>query len=216
MGSAFSKKKSTKAQPSEVDKAILSLKTQKRKLTEYQKQVTVKIAAAQEQAQRCVREKNKTRAMFNLKQKKIFQVRLQEIDQYLMNVEETLCNIDTARQNNKVFETLKAGNEALKTIQSKVSISALQDLVADTEQAKEHEQQVNMILESESIDMSEVEGDLTLLEAEVLGESAAADDLPDLPDLPDVPKNLPVAKEEESKGTGEPVASRTAEEPMLA
>jgi len=41
---------STKAKPSEVDKAVLSLKTQRRKLAEYQKQVTSKIAEALEQA----------------------------------------------------------------------------------------------------------------------------------------------------------------------
>ena len=90
MGSAFSKKKASKPQPSEVDKAILSLKTQRRKLGEYQRQVQEKIVDAQAQAQKCIRDKNKARALHNLKQKKIFQVRLQEIEQYLVNVEETV------------------------------------------------------------------------------------------------------------------------------
>ena len=171
-------------EPSEVDKAVLSLKTQRRKLGEYQRQVQNKVVNAHQQAQACIRQKNKAKAVFNLKQKKIFEIRLGEIEQYLINVEETvsqkpwfspsflpsslheggyqpllvvrnrsthshffssptttlqLCNIDTAKQNNKVFEALKSGNAALKTIQAKVSISALQDLVADTEAAKEHE-----------------------------------------------------------------------------
>ena len=49
----------------------MSLKTQRRKLGEYQKQVQNKIVAAHAKAQACIKEKNKTRAMFNLKQKKI-------------------------------------------------------------------------------------------------------------------------------------------------
>ena len=81
---------STKAKPSEVDKAVLSLKTQRRKLAVYQKQVTSKIAEALEQAQVHVRQGNKQRATLALKQKRILQTRLGEIDGYLVNVEETV------------------------------------------------------------------------------------------------------------------------------
>lgn len=77
-------------EPSEVDKAVLSLKTQRRKLGEYQRQVQNKVVNAHQQAQACIRQKNKTKAVFNLKQKKIFEIRLGEIEQYLINVEETV------------------------------------------------------------------------------------------------------------------------------
>jgi len=200
-----------KPEPSDVDRAILSLKTQRRKLGEYQRQVQNKIVAAHAKAQACIKEKNKTRAMFNLKQKKIFEVRLGEIEQYLVNVEETLVNIDTARQNNKVFEALRVGNDALKTIQAKVSIGALQDLMADTAQAKEHEDEVNSILSEENIDMSEVEGELTMLEEEIFQETVEDQ-------LPDVPTTKLEAAEAMPKPQQEALdkAPVKAEEPMLA
>ena len=79
-------------EPSEVDRAILSLKTQKRKLGEYQRQVQGKVVAATEHAHKCVQEKNRSKAIFHLKQKKVLEVRLGEIEQYLINVEETVSN----------------------------------------------------------------------------------------------------------------------------
>ncbi len=81
-----------KPQPSEVDKAVLSLKTQRRKLGEYQRQLQEKVSRAKENAQRCLQQKNKQRALFNLKQKKLFDVRLVEIDQYLVNIEESVSH----------------------------------------------------------------------------------------------------------------------------
>jgi len=210
MGSAFSsKKKEKRPEPSEVDRAILSLKTQKRKLGEYQRQVQGKVVAATEHAHKCVQEKNRSKAIFHLKQKKVLEVRLGEIEQYLINVEETLCNIDTARQNNKVFDALKSGASALKDIQSKVSVSALQDLVADTEAAKEHEREVNSILQEENIDFDELEREFSELEGQVF-----QDELPQVPvkqkeqqqqqqedlDLPDVPKR---EEEEETAAAAE-------------
>ena len=118
-----------------------------------------------------------------------------------------MCNIDTARQNNKVFDALKSGASALKDIQSKVSVSALQDLVADTEAAKEHEREVNSILQEENIDFDELEREFSELEGQVF-----QDELPQVPakqkeqqedlDLPDVPKREEeetAAEEEEEK-----------------
>eukprot|EP00213_Chloropicon_mariensis_P002849 CAMPEP_0197476498 /NCGR_PEP_ID=MMETSP1309-20131121/7755_1 /TAXON_ID=464262 /ORGANISM="Genus nov. species nov., Strain RCC998" /LENGTH=214 /DNA_ID=CAMNT_0043016759 /DNA_START=274 /DNA_END=921 /DNA_ORIENTATION=+ len=213
MGSAFSKKKTKRREPSEVDKAVLSLKTQRRKLGEYQRQVQNKVVNAHQQAQACIRQKNKAKAVFNLKQKKIFEIRLGEIEQYLINVEETLCNIDTAKQNNKVFEALKSGNAALKTIQAKVSISALQDLVADTEAAKEHEETVNSILANENVDMADLENELSMLEDEIITEETVEQ-------LPKVPKEpLPEIKSEKVEQASAPEAKAQhagQEQPMLA
>ncbi|WZN65976.1 vacuolar protein sorting-associated protein [Chloropicon roscoffensis] len=221
MGSAFSKKSSTKAKPSEVDKAVLSLKTQRRKLAEYQKQVTSKIAEALEQAQVHVRQGNKQRATLALKQKRILQTRLGEIDGYLVNVEETLCNLDAARQNNKVFEALREGGAALKEVQSRVSVSALKDLVDDAEGAKEHEREVNAILQGDGVDLAEVEGELEQLERECedekaleLGSEAAATEEEEGLDLPSVPAGLPKPEREPERGAAREEPRGT--EPLLA
>ena len=87
--------------------------------------------------------------------------------------------------------------------------------MADTASAKEHEEEVNMILENENIDMGEVEGELTSLEEEIFTEleleekTVGRDRRPD--DLPEIPKGLPVAGEgAQASGAGQ------AEEPMVA
>ena len=132
-------------------------------------------------------------------------------------------NIDTARQNNKVFEALKTGSAALKTIQSKVSLASLQELVSDTEEQKEHEREVNMILSEENIGLEEVETELMSLEKEVFGPTqeetttaaAAASTAEEDLELPDVPKTELPATQEKNQGATEP-NSRSAEQPMLA
>ena len=75
----------------ETDKAILALKTQRRKLGEYQRQIQEKVVSAVEKAQKCIVQKDKRSALFALKQKKLFEIRLGEVDTQLITVEELVC-----------------------------------------------------------------------------------------------------------------------------
>ncbi len=129
-----------------------------------------------------------------------------------------MCNIDTARQNNKVFEALRSGTDALKSIQQKVSVAALEELVADTEQAKEHEREVNALLAGENVDLAEVEAEMLALEEEVHAEEAleTAAAMPSVPDTPLAAAAeiqaapAPAAQQQQQEKAGQ------QEEPMLA
>ena len=132
-----------------------------------------------------------------------------------------LCNLDAARQNNKVFEALREGGAALKEVQSRVSVSALQDLVDDAERAKEHEREVNAILQGDGVDLAEVEGELEQLERECedekaleLGSEAAATEEEEGLDLPSVPAGLPKSEREPERGAAREEPRGT--EPLLA
>ena len=132
-----------------------------------------------------------------------------------------LCNLDAARQNNKVFEALREGGAALKEVQSRVSVSALQDLVDDAERAKEHEREVNAILQGDGVDLAEVEGELEQLERECedekaleLGSEAAAMEEEEGLDLPSVPAGLPKPEREPERGAAREEPRGT--EPLLA
>ena len=113
------------------------------------------------------------------------------------------------------------GGAALKEVQSRVSVSALQDLVDDAGARQEHEREVNAILQGDGVDLAEVEGELEQLERECedekaleLGSEAAATEEEEGLDLPSVPAGLPKPEREPERGAAREEPRGT--EPLLA
>ncbi|KAK7844659.1 vacuolar protein sorting-associated protein 20 like protein 2 [Quercus suber] len=88
MGNLFVKKPKI----TEVDRAILSLKTQRRKLADYQRQLDAVIEAEKQAAKDLIREKRKDRALLALKKKKTQEELLKQVDAWLINVEQQEIN----------------------------------------------------------------------------------------------------------------------------
>lgn len=206
--------KSKKQQITDADRAVLSLKTQRKKLSSERQRVEGLADKDLQTARELVALKKQDRALLALKRKKLREHQLADIDKCLLNVEAVLLDIQAANRTGRLIDTLKQGNNALKALQSQLSVEEVEQLLEDSADAKAHEERIRELLgdtlqpEEEDAALSELEA----LESTILQEEAEA--MPKVPqvvtadeeigELPEVPTTAVAAQKQAANP--EPVA----------
>ncbi|KAL6773737.1 VPS20 [Auxenochlorella protothecoides x Auxenochlorella symbiontica] len=179
MGNIFGGDK--KREITDVDRAILSLKTQRRKLDDQRKRTDTLIEREAVVARTLVAQGKRDRALLALRKKRLHGQQLEFLDKLVLNVEETLANVEGAARQKRLFDTLKQGAAALKQLQKDVSLEDVEQLMSDTAEAKEYETRVqSMFGESwTGVDEEAAHAELAEMEAQLLDEEVL--DLPSVP-----------------------------------
>jgi charged multivesicular body protein 6 len=143
------------------------------------------------------------RALLALRRKKLQEAQLKTIDDWLINVESLLANVQLAQLQNQVFSALQEGSEVMKTMQKEVTIEQVERLREDQEAAKEYQETLLSIMGGAEDGVDEIE-----LEAELqaLMDEEAAEVLAQLPAVPTAAAAIKIQQtEEEEEGREEPM-----------
>ncbi|XP_058121523.1 charged multivesicular body protein 6 [Anopheles ziemanni] len=192
MGNLFGK---TKTKPvsrvTEQDKAVLQLKQQRDKLKQYQKRIELSLEKDRELAKRCLANGRKERAKTLLRKKKYQEKLLSNTDAQLETLEKLASDIEFAQVEAQVVSGLKVGNEALKKVNEVLSIDEVEQILDETRESIEKQQEIDALLNGV---LTEEDEDEVLAELEnLIGASdqekekgAEEEDIGSrLPDVPD-------------------------------
>lgn len=192
MGGLFSSKKKPESRITEQDRAILELKKQRDQLRMYERKIDAEQVKLKTLAKQLLKDGKKSKALLLLKKKKRQESLAEKTAQQIENMETLANDIEFAQMESKVFEGLKVGNQALKDIQKLMSLEEAEQIMDETREAIEYQQQLSDLLAGSTSD--EDESDI-LAELEAITSVDEKHDIT-IPDMPDVPAEEPQIKEQ--------------------
>ncbi|KAK2080064.1 hypothetical protein QBZ16_002460 [Prototheca wickerhamii] len=158
-------------------------------------------------AKTLVAQGKKERALIALKKKRLHSQQLDWLDKLVLNVEETLANVEGAARQKHLFDTLQKSNAALRQLQKEVPLEAVEKLMSDTAEAREYEQEVQSMFGESWTGTDEAAAEAELEEMEAQMQDA------EILEMPAVPQTaVPVEKKEAAV----PAAAQAAARPVSA
>ena len=207
----LAKQAKLQGQVSSTDKALLDLKNSRDKLKRFQKRLNAESKTLEDQIKSLLKEKNRDKAMFLLKFKKLRENEVSKCYDQLLNLEAVINTLSFEKEQVKIFEAMKEGNKALESIHKVMSIEAVQDLMDDTEENIAYQKEITALLSGsmvEQTDEDELLKEIGWVEETTKTTSETTQDvsekLPDVPDtpvLPIVPTSDPSQVKEKEKET---------------
>ncbi|CCC07522.1 hypothetical protein SMACR_06724 [Sordaria macrospora] len=173
------------------DKAILDLKTQRDKLHQYQRKITVLTDRETAIARQMLTKGDKQRALLALRRKKYQESLLQKTDAQLEQLEKLTSSVEFALIQKDVFFGLQQGTKVLKEIHTEMGgLEHVEKMMGETAEEIAYQQEVSEMLGGRisNQDEDEVEEELAALEAEVAAKNrpVSVQPVPQVP-LPNVP-----------------------------
>lgn len=176
------------------------MKTQRDKLHQYQKRITVVTNRETAIARECLAAGDKPKALLALRRKKYQETLLAKTDAQLEALEQLTSNVEFALVQKDVVFGLQQGTKVLKQIHEEMGgVEQVEKLIGENEEARAYQKEISEILAGQmsNQDEDEVEDELEALEKEVRGSvvGVGEDDEVRLPKVPD--GDLPALGEDE-------------------
>lgn len=165
------------------DRAILDLKLQRDKLRQYQKKVQAILDREHAIAKAHLAAGQKERAAIALRRRKYQQSMLVNTDRQLENLEQMVSTIEFSLVEVSVLHGLKQGNEVLKQIHKELNVEAVERLLEESSEAREHQKEIeDMLSKNLTIEEEEaVQAELQEMQADMANAGRAVAGLPIVP-----------------------------------
>ena len=140
------------AELNQEEKALLDCKMCRDKIKKYIKSLENNQKNKREKAKEALAAGNKDRAKMNLKLAKMYAEQIKAADGQLEMIENQIMQIETAQSQKDALTVLKQGNEALKKLQSEVSVEKFQEIADDMEEVKEQQNEITEFFKNHGLD----------------------------------------------------------------
>ena len=168
------------------DQVLNQCKQTKNKIDNYIKALELKSKKAKDKAKECIRNKQKPRAKFYLKQCKLYQEKIRIAKGKLDMIENNIIMIENARTSQDTIKALKEGNKALKELNTEVNLKELESAKDELDDLKEDNKEINEFFKDKANEVGEeCENEFKELEKEVEVEKTNNNNIK----LPNVPNN---------------------------
>ena len=185
MGSICGEEREVKLTPEE--KAIIDCKTCRDKISSYIRRLSVREKKSREKAKELLRDKQRDRAKFYLRQAKLHSAQIKTNEGQLEMVNNQIIQIESSKNLQECLKVLQNGKDVLKKMQDSIKIEEWEKIRDDMDELKEKDKEISDFLKDYGINEAEyddeVNNDLDKLMEEV-GVSKAKEDIK----LPEVPK----------------------------
>ena len=169
--------KSNTTKINEEERALLNCKLCRDKIKKYIKSLEKNASLKKEQAKEALKNKNRDRARFFMRQGKMYEEQIKSSDGQLQMIETQITQIENAQNQKDVFTVLKEGNAVLKKLQEEVNVEKMQEIADDLDDLKEKNDELTQFFKDRGIEENEQEldDDLNKLIASVQNEDAKID-----------------------------------------
>lgn len=163
------------------------------------KQLEKQITNSHDTAKKYAKQGDKKSAMLALKKKTLYTKNLEKLEGQRLNLEMQIINIETMGINKEIINSMKSGNDLMKSFQKENAVENIDDIVDDIQENMDKFNEITDALSTPLVQMDEdeLESELFGLESEALEKDLLTVNMPSVPStepVTETPKSSSIIK----------------------
>ncbi len=177
----------------ETDRAVLALKTQRRRLEDQRARLLAQADREAHVARALAAAGRRERALLALKRRRLHAAQAATLDEWLLNVESLLISVEAGADQVRLVRAVERGAAALKALAKEAPLEEVERLMEDSAAAAEYQRELQAALAAPGAAEADAEADeeLAALEAAIAAAAAAGGAAAAASALPAAPTHAP-------------------------
>lgn len=153
----------------EQDRVILRLKAHRDKIRDQKRALEKNSNKAHDEAKSYIQNKQKERALFALKRRKLYENMLHDVENQYVLIEKTIIDVESKVQLSQFTQVLKESNDLIKELEATIKLEEIQEIAQDIREREQNTREFNKLFEEHHVNDAEVDAMFAQFEAEVTG-----------------------------------------------